>query len=298
MAYFPVLCARRLFPLVLVLLLGLAPIACSTGSPKARWHHDLAVAHDPGSRLEVVNANGAVRAVSEDRDDVEIEAELFGRDLERLSFAVLRGERMGDGTLRVWIEWPGGARRPSEGARIDVYAPGARGVRVTTSNGAVTLLGFGGDALAETTNGSVFVEDQRGAVDARTTNGNVRVDRPRGAVTINTTNGRVIVEDAPAPVEANTSNGRVDVSTTDENPGPVRVRTSNGSISLALGPAFRGVVKADTSNGSISARGFDNSELIESTEHRVRIRIGGDETISAARTSNGSIRIRGRSGDE
>jgi len=289
-----ILAYRRLLPLLLVILIGVAPVACSTGSPRARWHHDLSVDHDPGSRLEVVNANGAVRAVAEDRDDIEIEAELYGRDLERLSFAVLRAERMGDGSLRVWIDWPGGRRSSDEGARIDVYSPGARGVKVTTSNGSVTLLGFAGDALVETTNGSILVEDQRGRVEAFTTNGNVRLDRPHGAVTIQTTNGRVLVDEAHGPVEASSSNGRITVSTTHPNPGPVRVRTTNGSVSLELGESFRGRLQADTSNGGISVRGFENPELVESSKRTLKIQIGDDDTISRVITTNGSISVRGR----
>ena len=284
--------------IALSLLIGLAPIGCGSMSPRAHWRHTLDVAHQPATPLEVVNANGPVRAVSEDRDDVSIEAELCGDDAERLSFAVLRAERMGDRALRVWIEWPGGTRQSNEGARIDVYTPGAEGVTVTTSNGGVTLLGLGGDALAETTNGSIRIDDQRGAVETSTTNGTVRVDHPGGPTTIRTTNGRVLVDEAGGPVKVETTNGRIAISTAHGNPGPVRARSSNGSIAFELGTGFEGRLRATTSNGRLSLSGFDDPRRLETTEHTLKVQIGDDDTEAVARTTNGSITIRGRSRGE
>ena len=290
--------SRNALLVALTLLIGLAPIGCGSMSPRAHWRHALDVAHERAAPLEIVNANGPVRAVSEDRDDVSIEAELHGDDAERLSFAVLRAERMGDGALRVWVEWPGGTRRSNEGARIDVYTPGAEGVTVTTSNGGITLLGLGGDALAETTNGSIRIDDQRGAVEASTTNGNVRADHPHGPTTIRSSNGRVLVDEADGPVKAETTNGRIVIATAHGNPGPVRARTSNGSITFELGEGFAGRLRAKTSNGRLSLRGFDDPRRLETTEHTLKVQIGDDETESVARTSNGSITIRGRSRGE
>lgn len=277
----------------LVLGAALTLSACGYG-PKFHYTTTMNVAHRPASALEVVNANGSLRAVQEERADVAVEAELYGPDEERLRFAQLHADRKGDGSLRVWIEWPGGKRRGNEGARIEIYTPGTDGVNMSTSNGSVTLLGLGGNAVVESTNGSVLIEDQGGGIDASTTNGSVRVERPGGEVFISTTNGRIIIDGAPGPIEVTTTNGNATVSTRHGNPGPVRVRTTNGNITLELGEGFVGVLNAKTSNGRLSADGFEHARLIESSNHALKIRVGDSDAVSAAHSTNGSIRIRAK----
>lgn len=252
------------------------------------------VAYTSVTPLEIINANGAVRAMHEDRNDVAIEAELFGNDEQRLSFANLRADRQGDGTLRVWVEWPGGRSMDHEGASISVYLPDTDGVRVRTSNGSVTTSGLSGDAELRSSNGTIHVENHRGSVDVKTSNGSVRVEHARGPITLETSNGRVIVTEARAGVEAETSNGSMYVSTSHDNDQPVRVRTSNGRIELDLGASFMGRLKIKTTNGKIRLTGLDDARLVESNDTDLEISVGGSDQISAAHTTNGSVRVSGR----
>jgi DUF4097 and DUF4098 domain-containing protein YvlB len=279
------------FALSATLLLG----ACeSIGGPRYRDGRNRHVAYTSPTPLEIINANGAVRALHEDRADIAIEAELFGNDEQRLSFANLRADRQGDGTLRVWIEWPGGRSLDNEGASINVYLPDSDGVRIRTSNGSITTSGLSGVSELRSSNGAVHVEDHRGSVDIKTSNGSTRVEHAHGPIKIETSNGRVIVTEARAGVEAESTNGSMYVSTSHDNDQPVRVRTSNGRIELDLGEAFMGRLKIKTTNGTIRLTGLDDARLVESSDDTLEITVGGSDQISAAHTTNGSVRVTGR----
>ncbi len=263
-------------------------------------HHEtrtMNVAHAAGSALSVVTANGAAHTERTMREDVFVEFDLFGPDEERLSFVNVHADRQGDGSLRVWVDWPGGQRKGNEGANIRIQIPDAIGVDVRTSNGAITLSGLAGHAKLHTSNGGVVVRDHSGSVDAESSNGSLRLERVDGDIIGDTSNGAIVVVDAFGKVELDTSNGRVFVSTAHTNPGPVRVSTSNGSVELQLGDGFEGVLRLTSSNARISAKGFENARLIESSKHALEMKIGSDETISAVRTSNGSVRVSPRGDD-
>ncbi len=273
------------------LLLG----ACeSIGGPRYHDGRNRHVAYTQPTPLEIINANGAVRAVREDRSDISIEAELYGNDEQRLSFANLRADRQGDGTLRVWVEWPGGRSLDNEGASINVYLPDTDGLRVRTSNGSVTTSGLSGKAELRSSNGTVFVENHRGSVDVKTSNGAVRVEHSDGPINLETSNGRVIVTEARGAIEAQTSNGSMYISTSHDNDEPVRVRTSNGRIELDLGSSFMGRLKIKTTNGKIRLSGLDDARLVESSDDTLEVEVGGSDQVSAAHTTNGSVRVTGR----
>ncbi len=285
--------SRRAGSLGLVALSALPLGACGSYERVIYEDRAMTVAHVAGSALSVVNANGSVTAERADRAGVLVEARLFSDDAERLAFATLRADRQGDGSLRVWVEWPGERRRGAEGGSIRVFTPGADGVSVRSSNGSVVLSGLGGTADVTTSNGSVVVRDHAGDVRATSSNGSVRGEGVSGSMEFFTTNGSVVVSDARGPVLAETTNASVTVQTADGNPGPVRVLTTNGQVQLDLGSGFMGLLRMGTSNGSIRVRGLEGAELVESRDNYIELRIGKDETVSAVKTSNGSVRVSG-----
>ncbi len=277
---------------VLVGAFTMAALAgCSTFGPRVHEQRTMTVAHAAGISLSIVTANGSVLAERQRRSDVLVEVDLFGPDAERLSFTNVHAERVGDGSLRVWIDWPGGKRKYNEGANIDVLLPDAVGVDVRTSNGTVTLIGLAGLAKINTSNGNVTVLDHSGAVHADTSNGNLRLEGVDGDIVAGSSNGAITITEAFGSVEADTSNGNAYVSTAHGNPGPVRILTSNGRVQLELGDGFAGILRVKTSNGKVAASGFDNARLIDYGKNTLKMQIGTDETISAVRTSNGSVRI-------
>jgi len=280
-----------------VLCAGLGLMAMSGCDSLGQAVHEsrsMTIPHLAGSALSVTTANGSVLVERQQRADVLLEIDIFGPDTERLSFASVNAVRQGDGSLRVWVDWPGGKRQNKEGANIDLLVPDAIGVNVRTSNGRVTLSGLAGHAEVTTSNGSVSVTRHSGSATVHSSNGKLKLDRVDGEIKAETSNGSVVITEAFGPVETESSNGNVQVSTAHGNAGPVRVSTSNGRVELALGDGFEGILRVKTSNGQISMHDLGNARLIESGKNTLELKIGASETISAVRTSNGSVRVQSR----
>ncbi len=270
---------------------------CDTLSPRVYDFRVMKVDHVHNSALDIVTANGSIVAQHESRADVAVEVELYGHDEERLDFATVHADRMGDDTLRVWVDWPGGKRRDGEGAKIEVYIPDAVGVRAKSSNGSVTVKGLQGEARVNTSNGSIHLDKHKGPMILDTSNGSVRVENSLGNIKFDTSNGRIIISDADGEVQGDTSNGNVYISTLDGASGPIRVRTTNGRVELDLGYGFEGAMSLKTSNGRIKTDGLVDANLVESSDDSLKLQMGESTVISAVETSNGSIRVHGRSGD-
>lgn len=272
----------------------LAMSGCDSYGPKIHQMRSMQVPHLSGSAVSVTSANGWIEAIQVDRGDVGIEVDLYGRNEERLSFVTVHADRMGDDTLRVWIEWPGGKRENGEGATIALELPDADGIEAHSSNGHITIVGLSGHAQLKTSNGSIKIDLHDGSVFADTSNGKLQAERVSGEIEMYSSNGKVIITDAFGPVRAETSNGHVYISTMDGNEGPIRVRSSNGRVDLDLGDGFVGILKCQTSNGKVSVAGLDNAHLIESTKGSIELGFGESDEVSAVRTSNGSVRVQSR----
>lgn len=266
----------------------------SLGAPRYSETRAMQIPHIAGSAVGVENANGTVEVLARDRRDVSLEVKIYGSDAERVQFATLHADRMGDQTLRVWVEWPGGKRRSSEGASISINVPDAKNINVRTSNGRIVIEGLSGHASLVSSNGSIRADTHDGSLYAKTSNGSVQAEHVSGEVEMYSSNGKIIITDAFGPIRAETSNASAYVSTMPGNRGPVRVRSSNGRIDLDLGEGFEGVLKCDTSNGKVQISDLGGASLIESSGNHAQLRMGSSSEISAARTSNGSIRVRGR----
>lgn len=261
-------------------------------------YHDtrvMRVAHIPYSALDIVTANGSIKAEQEARDDVSIEVELYGYDAERLDFATVNANRQGDNTLRITIDWPGGKRTTGEGAKIKVFTPGAQNISAKTSNGAVALLGLDGEAYISTSNAPVTIQNHNGNIDAKTSNGSINIESSSGDIRFDSSNGRVQISDAQGVVQGDTSNGSIYISTANGASGPIRVRTSNGRVELDLGYGYEGVLGIKTSNGRIKTEGLTDARLVESSNNSLKLQMGNSDEISAVQTSNASVRVHGRS---
>ena len=284
--------------LVALLAMGLVTTlllsACDSMGTKYHERRSMKVPHQTSTPLEVQNANGWVDAIQKDRSDVSIEVELYGSNRERLQFATVHADRMGDNTLRVWVEWPGGSRKQSEGSSIAIEIPNASKVDAKTSNGHLTIDGLSGHANLVTSNGAIHAYRHDGSIYAHTSNGSLRAEQVSGDIEMFSSNGPVSITDAFGPIRAETSNANVYVSTMDGNQGPIRILSSNGRIDLDLGEGFEGILKCDTSNGKVQVVGLDNARLVESSGRSIELRVGESQEISAVKTSNGSVRVRGR----
>jgi Toastrack DUF4097 len=275
-------------------MLALAGCDSAYSSPRYHEHRTLQVAHVAGAALGVNNSNGSIEAIRTERSDVEIEVELYGRDLERLELATVHAVREADNELSIWVEWPGTKRKNGEGASIVIEIPDANNFHAKTHNGKITSIGLSGFADLDTSNGAITVKQHDGSVYARTSNGRLTAEHVSGEIEMYSSNGKVQIIDAFGPIQAETSNGRVFISTMDGNEGPLRVRTSNGRIELDLGDGFQGVLKCQTSNGGIELSGLDNAKFIRSSKNQIELQLGDSPEVSAVRTSNGSLTVRSR----
>jgi hypothetical protein len=214
--------------------------------------------------IDVVQAPGA--------SDVSIVAEIRARDQQRLDAVQVVATRDPSGTLTISCDWPGGKALSNEGASLRVTLADVSSINASTSNGAITITGFGGTANLETSNGRINVTNFAGSVDA------------------DTSNGRIELVDVAGAVDVETSNGSIRITLADATSGPVRAESSNGGITLLVGKSFAGEIDADTSNGGVSCD-VPGATIVRKSRSDGLFRIGTGGGNHELDTSNGSIRI-------
>ena len=257
--------ARTLGPCTLVFSLAAASCVVPVGGLTARaadeWTRRYPLA-DKGV-VEIENTNGLVEIEGAPGAMVEVRAERIARAmtdaaarqlLPRIAIkedispdrVAISTERMEGIVIGVAVE-----------VRYHVRVPKGAAVRVTTTNGRITLGGLDGRVTARTTNGGLSGTALSGGVNARATNGTVSVEM------------------------ASIGGGKDD---------SIELRTTNGGIGLKLPVNARADLMASVTNGSISVTGFD-IEASEQTRRKVEGRINGGGTPIELSTTNGSIRV-------
>jgi DUF4097 and DUF4098 domain-containing protein YvlB len=267
---------------------------------------------NPGGRLALENANGAVEISSWDRNSIEISGTKFASSRDMLSQIKIEVSNSPD-SVRVRTVMPSNSWHGSRGASYIIHVPrrvvldeirtsnGAirvndieGAVRLRTSNGAIQASTVKGETEVETSNGAIDLSDVGGNVRAHTSNGPIRGRVRGGSLDAGTSNGaiEVAVEDAPGnwPIKADSSNGRIDLTVGGHVPD-IRATTSNSSISVRLPASTSARLQADTSHGSITTD-FDvtvhGGTLGKS--HLAGV-IGSGGPLIELSSSNGSIRV-------
>ncbi len=264
--------------LVISSMVGMGFLAGGCGSifQQARFEREIEVVFllPPGAGVSAFCTNGAITLAEAPRDDVLIRALVKAVSQERADLVEIVGS-VEAGWLEIKAVWPE-VRKGNEGVSFHIDAPGGRGVRASTSNGAITITGFAGGAEADTSNGAVQIEGHDGVIRADTSNGKITVLGATGAVT------------------ADTSNGKVRVELADAGTGPVQIGSSNGAVVLIVGPGFAGRIDAETSNGSIQVldeASTGRMTLIEDRKKSKVVQVGESDAKSIVETSNGSVKI-------
>jgi|GEM_PF-924963 len=233
-------------------------------------------AHVANKAIEVVTENGSVTITKSTGQEVTITTRLAAETAERLKQTTVSVTRGSNKTLHVNILWPGGVRKPSEGASIDIAIPDVNGAKVGSSNGAVKLTDLRGAAVLNTSNGPITVENHDGTVHANTSNGPISI---------------VFGPSASGPVIADTSNGPINIVLGAKGIGPVNAQTSNGPIRLQVSAAFIGTVSTDTSNGRIRNTSTRAQVVGNATATEADFQFGTGGGTSTLSTSNGSVDI-------
>lgn len=232
------------------------------------------VAYVADAPLDVQTENGSITVRKTEETQVVITAHINAISQERLDATKVTSQRNDDGTLVVRVEWPGGKREMNEGASIEVLTPGAKGLKLRTSNGAIKSSGMSGDAAFNTSNGSITVTEHAGHVLA------------------DTSNGAIHLTDVPS-AKADTSNGSITIRLNADAAGPVDADTSNGSITLEVGEAFDASIDAKTSNASVKCTAAGASAIATGSNHGA-FKFGAGAHKCRLDSSNGSITIRSR----
>jgi DUF4097 and DUF4098 domain-containing protein YvlB len=264
-----------------------------------------------GGRLSLDTFNGAVDVSTWDQATVDVSGTKYGpsqaaADALRIDIV----DTPGSVSIRV--------ARPSDfrggrGARFQVKIPRKTVLdEITTSNGAIQVLGGAGPARLRTSNGAIHVDAADGDVDVRTSNGSVEVTDVAGEVVAHTSNGRIRLDNVHGGLQAETSNGSITaIVASNQDVRPVRLESSNGGIDLTLPPNLASGVRASTSNagitlhmaGPVNARvSARTSNASVSSDFQVRVEgelnknhmegvMGNGGPLLDLSTSNGSIRF-------
>ncbi len=317
------LSAARSFGLLAALALVVPPALAVTEMTR---EFDLA----PGGAL-VVEASGAsvtVRGADGSKATVTLRAKRGDLDDYRIDVGV-----EGD-TLRVDVRRPRSWRSlfggSGDGLSIDIVVPRRTPVGIDTSGGALDVQEIDADVALDTSGGRITVRRIRGDLEADTSGGSIHVEAIRGRVALDTSGGSIEAVDIEGPLAADTSGGSIAVRrvtgdasletsggsiTVEQAGGRVEADTSGGSIRASFAEGNDAGGSLETSAGSITievdpavgldldlaASGGRVTTELDVTSHGMRSsrrlvgKLGNGGSKLVARTSAGSITLRGRS---
>lgn len=243
---------------------------------------------DPGTRLEVHNANGEITVSTWNKNVVEVYAlkkTRYGKDeLKKVNIDVSTDDKI---TVRTeYLE-----KNARVSVEYTIHVPSNVEIdRLETSNGEITLTGTKGDARLITSNGEIYVKDVTGSVEAETSNGEIIIEGTTAAVSAVTSNGEITIKRAKSIVEAVTSNGNIEAEILHIPDKGSTIETSNGSIKLYLKDGLDADMRLTTSLGSVSVHDID---LLVSNQSKTYLKgkIGNGGALIKATTSLGEIDV-------
>lgn len=265
--------ARRVSSRVLLPSLVLAALASAgcelaftnfSAEAREEWTRSYPVSGD--AALEVRNGNGAIEVEASPDHQLHVRAERIAKAAsdaaakELLKKIEIREEVDGQ-TVRLRTEVPGGLQWAGGRAEVRyvIRVPDQATVRLQNTNGRITLANLTGPVDVETTNGGVTGRGLQGPVVARTTNGGVDIE----------------------------------VDEVDE--AGITLGATNGGVQLRLPETARADVSLRCTNGGISTSGLDIETSGESSRRRLEGRLNGGGPPVRLETTNGGVRLRGRS---
>ncbi|MHC4977178.1 MAG: DUF4097 family beta strand repeat-containing protein, partial [Planctomycetota bacterium] len=168
---------------------------CTFGSARYKETRTINRTSYDAMPLHARSANGGIQVErASTSEGVEIVAHIRARTQERLDEVEIVADDIGNGVFEVYAIWPDDKRRGSEGVSYEIVYPYTEGVTLETSNGSLTIGGFGGDAELRTSNGRITIEGHDGDVFTNTSNGSINLFEITGEVFADTSNGRIQVE--------------------------------------------------------------------------------------------------------
>lgn len=204
--------------------------------------------------LSVESANGWVRIIAADTDEVTVRAEIS--DGLR---ATGESREVVDGTLTLTVDCPN-VGSDFCWANYEVTVPRDLPITAHADNGRIEVRGSDADLAINGDNGSVALDDVGGVLDVSTDNGRVEATGVRSTqVVADSDNGSVLLDFdvTPETVRATTENGRVEVAVPNDGTAyRVDLSSGNGREELLL-PTDPGATRSlvlRTDNGTVTAR--------------------------------------------
>jgi DUF4097 and DUF4098 domain-containing protein YvlB len=220
-----------------------------------------------GGKVSIETFNGAIELDGWDQNSVDISGTKYGPSQEAAAALRVDVENNPD-SIEVRVIRPTDFHG-SRGARFTVRMPRTALLdHITSSNGAISVMGGSGPSRFRTSNGSIHVQAFEGNLDARTSNGSIELIDVAGEVVAHTSNARIRAEDLKGPLDAGTSNGGI-TATLAQVTRPVRLETSNSGVDLTLPSNFASGVRVTTSNGHITLHmpGPVNAQVVAHTNN-------------------------------
>jgi hypothetical protein len=215
-------------------------------------------------QVELTNANGEINVEPSSDGKVHVRAERTAKAAteeaarQLLAKINIREEASAD-RIRLETEGPSGGFLTGGhySVRYWLNVPAGASVKVTNTNGRVS------------------VNDLTGPVEARTTNGGVTARRLKGRV------------------EASTTNGGVDVDVAEVHADGIRLETTNGGVRLTLPSSAKADVRAEVTNGGIDTGTLAIEKVGETSRRHLEVRLNGGGPRVSLETTNGGIKITG-----
>jgi DUF4097 and DUF4098 domain-containing protein YvlB len=133
-----------------------------------------------------------------------------------------------------------------------------------------------------------------GSLTIRTTNGEITVRAVEGFVKIETVNGEIELTGLDKGADVTAVNGRVQLELARVGENGIRCKTTNGQIVVTLPADAKATIAARVTNGVVHTENL-SVQSSENSHRRLDATLGGGGPEIRLETTNGEVRIVGRS---
>lgn len=262
--------SKTVQPPRLALLLGLVAALVASSACELAFTDLRAQSQDEWSRtydlspaglVEVHNVNGAIDVEPSSDGKVHVRAERTAKAVsEAAAKDLLQKVEIVDQVS------PDRVRLETRGPR-GVFGGGHYSVRYWIS------LPAGASVKVTNTNGRITLSDLSGAVEARTTNGGVAGRGLKGRI------------------EASTTNGGIEMDVDEVDDDGIALETTNGGVRVALPGSAKADISASVTNGGIDTGDLRIEQIGEKSRRRLEGRLNGGGPRIRLETTNGGIQI-------
>ena len=240
---------------------------------------------EEGTLVSLNNRDGEIKVVGGEEENLKLKTTkiVYARSKSQAKEYAQRIEvRVAKGDKALKIKTTGPGPKPSYvqwSVHYELSLPPRSPIKITNTNGGLSLSSLNTKADMKTTNGSITLDDVKGGIKGQTTNGSLKLSKIGGKINLGTTNGRIEMEAGII------------------KEGEYELSTTNGSITLSILPESSVCIKVGTTNGKVSS----NLELKDRKESRrfelltgLEGKLGDGKAKLELNTTNGGVEMRWR----